>query len=403
MLPVLEESWVRAQAVLRERAGEAAYAAWLADLRPVLLERSTVYLEAPNRMVADRVRTMFRSLLQEVLSADVGTALAVELQAHEAVRFDALEVSPQQPVIDDGNRTAHLVLKSLGAGRPLPSNLFFFHGASGTGKTFLLRWWRERTQERTMWFDLPGLLAAFQAVHHDRRTEEFRDEVQCDRPLVLDEIHRVAGKPKLQQFLVNVLRHREGLRAPTLLASRWHPKEIRDLDPVLTTLFLAGFVTSIERPGPMGRLRYLRALEGAPSRNGRAAAVETLAQDCLGTFPELRMAWARSRHANGNGRVLPPKYLELIDPARVFARLRDQVAVRLGVSAEDLLGKSQARGVSRARKVLAMLCLRQGLRGSEVGRFLNGRTRAAISYMARSLQAELAKSAELRQQLEGLL
>ena len=111
----------------------------------------------------------------------------------------------------------------------------------------------------------------------------------------------------------------------------------------------------------------------------------------------LRAAWARSRVAP------PPKYLELIDPGRVFQRVRDQVAARFGVRPEDLLGKGQGRALSRARKVVAMLCLQQGLRGSEVGRFLNGRTRAAVSYMVRSLQKELARSPELRQQLEGLL
>src|SRR5436190_21243406 len=119
MLPVLEESWGRVQAVLRERAGTAAYDAWLQALRPVLLERGTVYLEAQNRLTADRVRTLFRPLLEEVLTADFGTRLGVELQAREPVRFDALEVSPQQPVVDDGNRTAWLVLKNLAAGPPL--------------------------------------------------------------------------------------------------------------------------------------------------------------------------------------------------------------------------------------------------------------------------------------------
>jgi chromosomal replication initiation ATPase DnaA len=334
------------------------------------------------------------------------TRLAVELQAREPVRSDALEVSPQQPVVDDGNRTAWLVLKNLAGGRQLPSNLFFFHGPSGTGKTFLLRWWSERDAAarsggrrapRLLWFELPALLKAFQAAHQENRVAGLHDELVQDLPLVLDEFHRIAGKPKLQLFVLGVLRARDALSSPTILASRWHPNDVRDLDRTLATSCVAGFVAAVERPGPLGRLRYLRALEGAPSRNGRAAAVETLAQSCVGGYPELRAAWAASR-----GTALPPKYLELIDPARVFARLRDQVASKCAVPAQELPGKRQGRTISRARKVLAYLCLQNGLSGSEVGRFLGGRTRAAVSYMALSLQAELATSAELRTLLEEL-
>ncbi|MBM3962176.1 MAG: hypothetical protein FJ306_09800, partial [Planctomycetes bacterium] len=184
MLPVLQDSWSRLQPALRERAGAAAYDAWLAALRPVLLERGTVYLEADNRLAADRVRSLFAPLLQDLLSQDIGTRLAVEVQVREAKAFDALEVSPQQPVVDDSNRTAWLVLKNLGGGRPLPANLFCFHGPSGVGKTFLLRWWREQAEgprrpgagggSRVMWFDLPGLLLAFQSAHHEGRVDGLR-------------------------------------------------------------------------------------------------------------------------------------------------------------------------------------------------------------------------------------
>jgi chromosomal replication initiation ATPase DnaA len=193
-----------------------------------------------------------------------------------------------------------------------------------------------------------------------------------------------------------VLRAREHISSPTVLSSRWYPKDVYDLDASLCSSMLAGFVASIERPGPLGRLRYLRALEGTPSRNGRAPQIEEIAQKVVGSYPELRAAWASSR-----GQKLPPRYLELIDPRRVFQRVRDRIADRYDVSPDDLVGKGQGRKLSRARKIMALMCQQQGLSGGEIGRFL-GRTRAAVSYMLLSLQEELDKSPELRLEVEEL-
>jgi chromosomal replication initiation ATPase DnaA len=406
MLDLLKLSWTNVQDSLRAAAGDAAYTAWLGELRPVLLERGIVYLEAKSRMVRDRVQRLFRPLLAEVLSREIGVAVQVELQEPpESEDLAQLDVSPQQPIIDDGNRTAWLVLRSLlqrssrrdeESASLLPSSLFFFHGPSGVGKTFLLRSFRDSVP--CVWFDLPQLLKAFQSVHLERRVESLQRELAEPMVLIVDEVHRCAGKPRLQQFLGQLIEDRERAGLTTILSSRWHPKEIRELDASLCTRLMAGFVTKIDPPSAIGRLRYLRALEGAPSRNGRAEAIEGLAQKAAGTFPEIRAAWARSREGG-----LPKKYLELIDPGRTFGRIRDRVCERMQVTAADLLGKGQGRQVSLARKVLAFLCVQEGLSRAEVGRYMSSRTRAAVSYMTRSLDDDMAQKPEIRTLVEGLL
>ena len=69
----------------------------------------------------------------------------------------------------------------------------------------------------------------------------------------------------------------------------------------------------------------------------------------------------------------------------------------------ELLGKGQGRQVSLARKVLAFLCVQEGLSRAEVGRFLSARTRAAVSYMTRSLSDDMVDKPEIRTLVEGLL
>jgi chromosomal replication initiator protein len=196
-----------------------------------------------------------------------------------------------------------------------------------------------------------------------------------------------------------VLEHRHARAKTTLLASRWHPSEIRELDERLRTWLLAGFVTQLEAPGPEARLAYLRALEGAPSRNGRADAILKLAQDVQGGFPELRRAWSIERQGAHDPRHA--RYFELIDPRGTFERVRAAVAERFDVPVPDLMGDTQRRRVSQARKVLALVCVRAGLSRAEVGRFL-GKTRAAVSYMIQSIEAELGGDAELAALVEAV-
>ncbi|GAB4152641.1 MAG: chromosomal replication initiator protein DnaA [Planctomycetota bacterium] len=403
MLSLLKSSWNKVREELRRRAGDAVFEAWLASLRPVLMERGVVFLEVEGRMACDRVRRLFRPMVQEVLSGELGAEVQIEVrQAASGKDLDALEVSPQRPVIDEGNRTMFLALKSLlpGGSREgvVPGHLFLFHGPSGVGKTFLLRWWLDRSPARPVAFDLLRLLKAFQAAHLERRVEGLREELSVERPLILDEAHRVSGKPALQSFLLDVLSERIEKGRKTLLASRWHPKEIHDLDPGLCSVLLSGFVAAVAPPGPIGRLRYLRALEGAPSRNGRAPEIEDLAQRLSGSYSEIRSAY-KAQRAFG----VPPRYLELVDPARTFRRLLARVSERTKVSPEELAGKGQSRRVSAARKVLAYLCVQEGLSRAEIGRFMGKRTRAAVSYMTRSLESSMARSTEIRQMVEGML
>ncbi len=400
MQALLDSTWHTVQPALREAVGEAVWTAWLAQLRPLFLERGVLHVEAPNRMVAERVEQLYGDLLEREISAAFGTAISLSVSpAPRSLLPDELEVGPMQPIVDRSNKTAWLLMQALHEGRALPSKQFLFHGPAGCGKTFLLGWWRS-SRPGVLWRDAQQLVDSHGAARRERRTVAWRDELSVPGDLVVDELHRLAGHARVQGELAAILEHRAASGLVTLLASRWHPREIRDLGDRLRTWLLAGFVTQLEPPGPEARLAYLRALEGPPSRNGRADAIHRLAQDVTGGFPELRRAWSLERHRDRP--ATQKRYFELIDPRSTFERARGAVAAAFGVEIEELMGDTQRRRVSQARKVLAMLCVRSGLSRAEVGRFL-GKTRAAVSYMIQSLELELIADSELAQRVESLV
>ena len=400
MLDLLREAWTRVGPQLSERAGAAAYDAWLAVLRPIALERGVFYLEADNRVVCERVERLYRELLEDTLSAEIGTRVSVHVvPAAESLLVDQIEVGPSRPIVDSGNRTAFLVLSSLLEGVELPGRLFVFWGPEGAGKSFLVRWWAQHHEVPPRTFTGPQLVKAFGACLRDGRLAALRAELREDRPLLLDELHRIAGHRRLQRELVAVLEERRLTEHPVVVVSRWHPSEIRDFDPSLASVLCSGFVTEIDEPGPEARLRFLRALEGAPSRNGRAEGIESLAREFRGGYRKLRHAWVLQRQVHR----YPSRYLQLIDPRSAFERLRRRVAERLGVDADEMIGKSQSRRLSFARQVLSYLCLREGLNRAEIGRFLGGRSRAAISYAIKTLEKRIAADPDVRAEVEALL
>jgi chromosomal replication initiation ATPase DnaA len=402
MEALLRKTWERVLPDLRSAVGDEAFHAWLESLILLRLERGICHLQAPSRLASERVQQAYAGLIAERLSEAIGTAIDVLVQPPaEALLPDRLEVGPRQPIIGEANRVAALALRALAEGRPMPSCLFFFHGPSGAGKSFLIQWWcAQQTAEangaRPLVFDGGGLLRAFQAAARDRRLAGFVEELAAPgRALVLDEVHRISGRYKLQELVQRVLQERAAREAVTLLASRWHPHEIHDLDDGLATWMLSGFVAAIEHPGPAARLVYLRALEGAASRNGRAAEVERLARDVRGGYPEIREQWARQR-------VDPaPRKFQLIEPRVTFDRIAKRVTETMDVPLQEVLGPTQKRRVSNARKILAWLCVREGLSRAEVGRFL-GRTRAAISYSVQALEREMADDKALAEYVESV-
>ena len=153
-------------------------------------------------------------------------------------------------------------------------NPLFLHGEPGVGKTHLLRAVGAlalavrpdlRVYHRTAEEMVDDLSSAVGAGTVDT----FRDELLESDLVLLDDVHRLAGKARTQEELLAVWDELVWTGIQVVLASRASPAEIPDLHEDLRAKLAGGMVIDIPPPEPETRLALVR--RGARERGAALA------------------------------------------------------------------------------------------------------------------------------------
>jgi chromosomal replication initiator protein len=312
------------------------------------------------------------------------------------------------PIVDESNRVAFLVMESLALGKSLDCNPLVIYGGPGVGKTTLVRQMIRRSTTPLRYYEALDFQHEHAQAMRRRDLPSFRASFVGAPGLVVDEFHRLKNKKRAQaefSFTLDCLIDR---RRPVVVASRHHPRLIDGLDASLASRLSAGFVVEIAAPRWEARMHFLRRLERASGAVLADEGVTRLAEAFRGGYGALREAWQRLRarlHATGpvRGTRLRQLVLECLsgmeDPLAVIVK---RVSTHFGLKPEELLGEGQARRLTVPRQMVQFLASRRGLSAAEIGRRLGNRTRASVSYSCREFSRRLEQDAELSRMVEDL-
>jgi chromosomal replication initiator protein len=439
--------WSATQDVLRSRLEPAAYDVWLAPLRAVALEGSTVVLAAPPEIrewVAARFARPLRLAAVEVLGPGAG----VEVIGEGAARAGAgtpppapsaepvpAELNPKftfgQFVIGDANHFAHAAALAVAELPGQAYNPLFVYGPPGVGKSHLLHsvgnYVRECGSGLTVQYTtIERFTNEFLATLQPGAAKDpFKDRYRRADVLLIDDVQFLEKKARTEEEFFHTFNALIDTGSQLVLTSDRPPSDLAALEDRVRERFASGLVVAMGAPDLAMRLTILRkrvqhdaidlaeaaaldviaeriptnirALEGALIRvvaygslTGKALTADLAAEVLDGLYgrgePRRSPGATRATAGGGVGYGLPDV---------TIARVQELVCDAFSLSREELLSTSRAARVSWPRQ-LAMYLAREHTQESlpAIGRSFGGRNHTTVMHAVKRTTERLAADPE---------
>jgi chromosomal replication initiator protein len=389
----LDSIWGRVTEDLRAGVPSSTFELWLAPLRPVCAEGSTLRVAAPRAIKAwverryapllERALRDQGSRLDRVLVVEEGAPTATPGSAQGMEAIQSLDLDPRHTferfVIGPGNRIAHAAALAVAELPGEAYNPLFLHGPPGLGKTHLLGAIADYLRRRR-----PELTVHYTTT--ERFTTEFVTALRKDGPelfkrryrkldaLLIDDVQALEGREQTQEEFVHTFNALHVAGKQIVLSSDRPPEAITRLAERLRDRFEWGLRVAIGCPDLRTRTALLwRMTTEVPLEVTDPAVLHDIAAIAAGNVRRLEGAMTRiaalsSVLGEPVSRALIRRALDA--PNRPITHddshgdaatgpsistIQDAVCSTLGVSRSAMLSQSRTAAVSHTRQIAMYL------------------------------------------------
>lgn len=438
------EIWAIASARLRQLNGPC-YEQFMSRLVPLCCTEDQLTIGVPDDFFGDFVRAQYDDLITEALTDIEGCTYSYAFEAgHEAVVPEPVvevekpkkrigdpegsSISGSRPrmnssyehtfsnfIVGEENRIAFMAAKSVAERPGILYNPLFLYGTNGIGKTHLLQavaafMRNESPNIRIRSTTCDELLNDFyELLTQHKSLADFRSSMRDVDVLLVDDVHRLAKKPQMQEEFFNVFNILYRQNKQIILTSDRQPCEISDIDKRLSTRFESGMICELNMPEYEARLTMLRmwrdeALTKTPLND---ELLDFLAQNISSSVRRLKGAFLRlTTYASLSGAELSITQAEELLHAQIEQEIAARnvspeviqrtVATHFGISIADLLGEKRNKNIAEPRMVAMYLCRElTSCSSNEIGAAF-GKNHATILYAEKKVPQLCEKNDSLR-------
>ena len=451
----LSQLWDRV--VEHVSAGEPQHRAFLAMTKPLgLLQNeggiTSLLVAAPNAFAKDVLESRLRTVVNEVLTTELGEKANIAVMVDESIELADLpaptvvvEAAVARPgtgrddetvrksdepsqlnaryifetfVIGASNRFAHAAAVAVAEAPAKAYNPLFIYGDSGLGKTHLLHAIGAYAKE------LYGNVRV-RYVSSEEFTNDFINSIRDDKAtafqrryrdldiLLVDDIQFLENKERTQEEFFHTFNTLYNANKQIVISSDRPPKQLTTLEDRLRSRFEWGLITDIQPPELETRIAILRKKAAQDKLNAPDDVLEFIASKISTNIRELEGALIRvTAFASLNRQVVDMGLAEIVLKDLIPNELNSEItaptimaqtAAYYSLTIDDLCGTSRSRALVNARQIAMYLCRElTELSLPKIGQTFGGRDHTTVMHADRKIRELMAERRSIYNQVNEL-
>ena len=451
----LSQLWDRV--VEHVSAGEPQHRAFLAMTKPLgLLQNeggiTSLLVAAPNAFAKDVLESRLRTVVNEVLTTELGEKANIAVMVDESIELADLPAptvvietvisrpgtgredesvrksdEPSQLnaryifetfVIGASNRFAHAAAVAVAEAPAKAYNPLFIYGDSGLGKTHLLHAIGAYAKE------LYGNVRV-RYVSSEEFTNDFINSIRDDKAtafqrryrdldiLLVDDIQFLENKERTQEEFFHTFNTLYNANKQIVISSDRPPKQLTTLEDRLRSRFEWGLITDIQPPELETRIAILRKKAAQDKLNAPDDVLEFIASKISTNIRELEGALIRvTAFASLNRQVVDMGLAEIVLKDLIPYNLNSEItaptimaqtAAYYSLTIDDLCGTSRSRALVNARQIAMYLCRElTELSLPKIGQTFGGRDHTTVMHADRKIRELMAERRSIYNQVNEL-
>ena len=258
--------WTNVLQQLKKDLSETTITTWFDELTAVDIRENTFYLHCPNDFKKRYIESLFikniKAALQDLFSMEFEVKILDEAGLLEfqggapkknSDRFTYEDFTFETFVVGPSNKLAYAASVSVAEHPAQNYNPLLIYGDSGLGKTHIMQSVGRAVQEqgnqaRLAYLSAEDLASRYVSALRSNDVEGFRARLRDLDVLLLEDVHFLQGKEKMQDMVLTVIKSLQDRGGRAIFTSSFSPRELERLDSRLVSHFCSGIVSPLERP-----------------------------------------------------------------------------------------------------------------------------------------------------------
>ena len=436
-----EAIWREACRRLKEILHPDIYSRWIAVIEPKSLTKDTLLLSVDNGFYQTWLEDNYLPLIKNAVAAATGEDLPIRFEVcHRASAPEEGEKEKKKTpresqskrgrpdpvlnprftfddfVIGPSNSFAHAASLAVAQAPARAYNPLFIYGGTGLGKTHLMQsighYVLDHSRAQIFYVSSEAFTNEYIDSLQNRTLVQFRKKYRNVDLLLIDDIHFLAGKERMQEEFFHTFNTLFDAHKQIIMTSDRPASEITGLEQRLVSRFEWGLVTELQSPDLETRIAILR---NKVAKSGIKLADEVLAfiaENIKSNIRRLEGALIRvGSYASLTGcKITLPLLEELLkdtleqekQEVLTFDAIQRAVAERYDVRLVDMTSKRRPQAIAMPRQIAMYLC--RHLTPASLPEIANafGKTHATVLHAYRSIEKRAAADAALQQTLNEI-